>query len=170
MTDHISDIFNTVQLPPLLLKHSHRLKNSKDKNRRSLVGGDHVTVSFLNELYKIDSNTGDSTATQSLFQTNNQSYSYVDLDKFGDEYNLKGLDSNEVVNVNGQRVAICYDRLCDEGNLDIQYIMGVAQKTTTYFWHISSGDPFLEWIIDVASSPNPPMVHSVSWGTNENVR
>ncbi len=42
--------------------------------------------------------------------------------------------------------------------------MGVSQKTTTYYWY-SNG--FLEWILDVSDSDNPPRVNSISYGSDE---
>lgn len=56
------------------------------------------------------------------------------------------------------------------GNLDIQYIMGVAQQTISIFWYEPSNsavDPFVQWVTDVANDPNPSLTNSMSWGSNE---
>ena len=56
------------------------------------------------------------------------------------------------------------------GNLDIQYIMGVAQNTASIYWYEAGTpylDPFVQWVTDIANSPNPPLVNSMSWGSSE---
>jgi tripeptidyl-peptidase-1 len=56
---------------------------------------------------------------------------------------------------------------CTEGNLDIQYIMGVAQRVATTYWYVGGKDPFLDWITAVADMDDPPQVNSMSWGSIE---
>jgi subtilase family serine protease len=56
---------------------------------------------------------------------------------------------------------------CFEGNLDIQYIMGVAQNTTSVYWYTAGGNPFVEWIEEVENDDDPPKVNSISWGVTE---
>ena len=55
-----------------------------------------------------------------------------------------------------------------EAQLDIQYIMGLAQNVTTYFWSLGSlhdgQESFLEWITQVLNSQNReyfPYLYSV---------
>jgi hypothetical protein len=74
--------------------------------------------------------------------------------------------------VNGYSTDSCTSQTCSEGNLDIQYIMGVAQTTVSLYWYTSSNtgtDPFVAWITDVANESNPPTANSVSWGAIEQV-
>ena len=52
-----------------------------------------------------------------------------------------------------------------EATLDIEFIMGLSQNVTTYFWN--EGVTFLGWIVNVLNTPNPPLVHSVSYGGTE---
>jgi hypothetical protein len=67
---------------------------------------------------------------------------------------------------------------CYEGNLDVQYIMGLAQKTATYFWYVGSKDrqgkvitdPFLHWAMEAAHDPHLPMVTSISFAAVEQVQ
>lgn len=53
---------------------------------------------------------------------------------------------------------------CGEANLDVQYIMGVAQGIPLTFWSIPASDstPYLDWITAVAADSNAPLVQSVS--------
>ena len=52
-----------------------------------------------------------------------------------------------------------------EGNLDIQYIMGISPGSPTTFWHNPGG--FFTWLTEVIATPNPPLVLSISYGTPE---
>ena len=57
---------------------------------------------------------------------------------------------------------------CSEATLDVQYLMGVASgtgSTTTpfYYWYDVSGS-WANWIEQVASTPDPPRVFSISFG------
>lgn len=62
-----------------------------------------------------------------------------------------------------------------EAQLDIQYIMSMAQNVTTWFWSVpgtelsTMQEPFLDWLMQVADSDDQssPLVHSVSYGDEE---
>ena len=59
-----------------------------------------------------------------------------------------------------------------EASLDIQYIMGVAQNVSTTFWSTAGTnngqEPFDIWMANVLNAANPPLVHSISYGDDEN--
>lgn len=189
MTAHLSAIFNTVQVPPKLQDKYQQLddeflgtkfevseqKNGKVSQRRSHIQStvpetNSVTVPFLNRLYKIPSNIGNPSITQSVIETSHEYFSPQDLRLFQSTFNLSiqgaldhmGYNTSDCADVSGN---------CFEGNLDIQYIMGIAQKTTSVYWYSSAAksDPFLAWITDVANMPNPPLSNSISWSINEQV-
>lgn len=98
-------------------------------------------------------------------------FSPGDLTQFQSNYNLP---LQPAVDIGGYVTAACSSSgsgaQCNEGNLDIQYIMGVAQKTVSVYWYVGGTDPFTSWITDVANTPNPPLSNSVSWGAIEQVR
>jgi hypothetical protein len=84
-------VFNTIQTPPKLSK-KFRMRddlpfksalrvNSKSKDEMHLEGSydGTVTVAFLNQLYKINSNYGSASVSQSVFETNEMSFSPNDL-------------------------------------------------------------------------------------------
>ena len=56
---------------------------------------------------------------------------------------------------------------CEEAELDIQVITAIAQLGDTTFWSIPGDESFLQWIDAVASTANPPFVHSISYGEPE---
>jgi tripeptidyl-peptidase-1 len=64
----------------------------------------------------------------------------------------------------------CYRKSdsCGEANLDVQYMMAVAQGAPTWFWFVPGDvEPFVEWINAVNDMDNPPLVHSISYGGYE---
>jgi len=146
--DHVSAVFNTVQTPPEF-RPKYKLKsgNSNTPFKTYLRGlfqtqssSGAVTVSFLNKQYEISSNIGSSAINQSVFETSSEEYSTNDLTKFQKKY---GLTVQSAQDKNGYAVADCSDvDYCTEGNLDVQYIMGVAQETTTIYWYTGGDDPF----------------------------
>lgn len=127
-------------------------------------------MSFLNEYYQISSNLGDSRLNQSVFETGSEYYSTNDLKQFQQTY---GLTVQEAIDVGGHESTECAGTMsCAEGNLDIQYIMGVAQKTASVYWYVTDDtdtDPFVLWITELANARYPPQSNSVSWGESEYV-
>lgn len=130
-----------------------------------------VTVAFLNSYYGITSNAGSSEATQSVFETGGENWSSEDLNTFQVDYNLTVASAIEL-GMNSQNISQCTFEACGEGNLDIQYIMGVAQGTTSYWYYVgyAGGDPYVAFVTDLASDPNPPYSNSMSYGSVEQVQ
>jgi len=180
LTEHVSAVFNTVQVPPVIpANYYHPVRDTNPssttptgstKRKKTTATDGTVTVPFLNQLYQISSNTGLPSQAQAVFQTLDQSYSPNDLTLFQQRYNLP---IQAALHPFGYNTTECSYEKCGEGNLDTQYIMGIAQQTTTVYWHVpySSGgtDPFLLWAMQVADTINPPLVHSISWGAVEQV-
>lgn len=216
LDNHISGIFNTVQVPPVFHSHFKRppsinsaagrtnlrirkldqnegkqaeSKNDHQSGRVSESGsegstgvtgsksihrvikgkfledGETVTVAWLNSMYEIDSNTGSALYNQSVFETAGEYYSQDDSFQFQETQNLP---SQQVIDVGGFETSSCNNiNDCNEGNLDVQYINGVAQKTGTIYWYMPGNDPFVDWITAVADEPNPPKSNSISWGSIE---
>eukprot|EP01038_Epipyxis_sp_PR26KG_P004236 gene4236-6013_t len=182
LDSHLSTIFNTVQAPPKINKKYHtrgsKVENTfkstltvkmvdapKDRKLQSVEDGT-VTVPWLNNFYKITSNIGDSSFTQSVFETSSESFSQSDLTTFQKDYSLTIQAAEDIGGFNITRCSpITGD--CDEGNLDIQYIMGISQTTTSIYWYVAGADPFVAWVTDIANESNPPEANSMSWGSVE---
>lgn len=167
LIDDIHAIFNTVQTPPRYRSRFYvkEFENvGKQPFRTNLrisapqqdqqISGDAtnsstltlVTVSFLNSYYGVPSNIGSSLISQSVFETSDEYYSTNDLTQFQKAYCLTVQGSEQI----GDHALSTCDldsttEDCYEGNLDIQYIMGMAQKTTSIFWWVTEDgeDPFL---------------------------
>jgi tripeptidyl-peptidase-1 len=133
-----------------------------------------VTVPYLNKYYKIESNLGDPSLNQSVFQTSTEYFSQEDLLQFQQKYSLT---EQRAISIGGRTITKCptstsASQSCFEGNLDIQYIMGVAQQTASIFWYIprkSGVDSFAVWVTKIANDETPPQSNSMSWGAIEQV-
>ena len=126
--NHIRAVFHTSQPPSMLARHGSisKLKQSSDV----------VTVPFLDQYYDIGSNFGSPLQSMSVFACGNEYFSPADLSAFQYEY---GLTSQAASTVHGGAVYHLYCNpytynYCSEGNLDIQYIMGISQKTQGIYW------------------------------------
>ena len=54
------------------------------------------------------------------------------------------------------------------GNQGVQYITSIAPLSPTTFWvGASEASPFSSWLIDVANTIKPPLVLSITWGSDE---
>lgn len=197
MQPHITAIFNTVQAPPKFNKKYHKkprhaqhgtpfqtklhldMSDAISTDGSSSPSGS-VTVSFLNSYYDIASNVAlpNGTLSQSVFETGSNYFSPDDLATFQSK---NCLPQQKAVSVGAHDIDACPTSPptsapdCYEGNLDIQYIMGVSQQTVSIFWWVTEGniastsDPFLVWILAVADETNPPKVNSISYGVSEKV-
>jgi tripeptidyl-peptidase-1 len=191
---HLHTVFYTVQTPPELRKKYHTADETaiQRKNKHAFrtdisvfrgkqpalrtganeVGSffEYVTVPFLNDYYVITTNEGNASQAQSVFETVEEYFSPNDLTLFQQQYDLP-LQAAQAPY--GYATTNCVSNDCYEGNLDVQYINGIAQKTATIYWYqeyTATSDPFLDWITDVANTVNPPLVNSISWGSTEQVR
>ncbi len=188
---HVSAVFNTVQVPPPLHKRV-RTRSMKDGEPQAFktnlrfnpaVASDMidrirtestttmVTPAFINNLYQIPAMTGTASYSQSVFETAEEYFSPNDLKQFQKTY---GLTKQAAQDIGGYSTSSCSTsgspNDCYEGNLDVQYIMGISQVTTSIYWYVDdsgSTDPFVAWITDVADSSDPPKSNSISWGADE---
>lgn len=130
----------------------------------------YVTPDRLNQYYRIGSNTGNSLASQGVYESNNQWFSPADLSNF---QGFVGIPNEDVaVDIGGHSSdTACSDNgngNCIEGNLDVQYLMGISQVTPTTYYYINDNRFIYDWLVAMASSTSPPLVMSVSWAGTEN--
>lgn len=178
LAQDISAVFHTVQVPPVFNK-KYRAQDGAFKNTLRVRKADHfttqsagaVTVSFLNDYYEIASNIGSALQNQSVFETSDEYFSPSDLTDFQETYGTTVQSAYSIGNHDTDGTCNVGNVDCSEGNLDIQYIMGVSQVTSSIYWWVtdddSSTDPFVAWITDVADEAYPPQANSVSWGSIE---
>jgi tripeptidyl-peptidase-1 len=125
----------------------------------------------MTKYYNITSNNiASPNANQSLFEIAvEQSFSNTDLVTFETYYNLPKNKITNIIGPDHPLDCIINPNDCGEANLDVQWIMAVAQNSPTTYWSVSASadDPFLEWITQIAATSNPPLVHSISYGSVE---
>jgi len=133
-----------------------------------IILGNFVTPQEIWKAYGVPSGTKttSSFSSQSVAEFLGQFYDPKDLQMFFSSFGER--DQNSLVTVVGPNNAT---QPGGEASLDIQYLMGVAQNTSTFFWSLTDlhdgQEPFLEWITNVLAAPNPPFVHSISYGDDE---
>jgi tripeptidyl-peptidase-1 len=153
----LSAVFNTVQFPvetsPMILTPASGLRATPL-----------TTPDLLNSYYQITNNDGNNKGSQSVYESLSQYFSPSDLSDFQTKYDLPQDEVDEVIGGHESDSKCVNPNNCAEANLDVQYIMAVAQNVPTTYWYSNS---FLGWINDVASDSNPPLVHSISYGSVE---
>ena len=166
---HLHTVFNTVQVPPVLHRNSPSLGGRGHLRTQENIVFGQTTVDLLNEFYGMNQLLGNSSMSQSVFATDNEYFSPQDLSTFQER---NGLLPHDAAAPYGHSTTDCILNSCTEGNLDMQYIMGVAQQIATTYWYVqntSTSNPFVDWVISVANTPLPPFVNSMSWGAIEQV-
>ena len=172
LKSHIFAMFHVAHLPPRISKRFIRKEVFKTVDnglnlRRSVSDVSLSTPAFLNNLYNI-SGVGNVALQQSVFETADQDYSPSDLTTFQQLYNLNVQAAVDRDSPPGSNCNLAAGN-CDEGNLDIQYIMGIAQFTTSVYWYVPGADPYTDFVTDLANMATPPTVNSISWGSIEQV-
>jgi tripeptidyl-peptidase-1 len=161
-------------LPPAIAEKAmpKRVTDEKVINaywNKSIADGT-TTPALLNEFYSIESNVGSAEVGQAVFETG-QFWSAIDLDEFQQYF---GLPAQEVATEEGgsqmnDNVCSLAPNACTEANLDLQYMMAVANTSPMTYWNVDNNYcPFLAWAEAVADSSSPPLVHSISYGSLEN--
>jgi tripeptidyl-peptidase-1 len=163
---HLTHIEHITHFP----RDDTRIFSVADKPVWNISDSDLVTPELIRKTYKIPKHlhVKSKEATQSLFESIGQQYSPSDLRNFQKKYHLR---KDQIANQIGPNdPSQCPKNVtnCIEANLDVQYMMAIAQKSPTWYWNIPAElEPFAEWIIAVNELENPPLVHSVSYGNYE---
>jgi len=109
--------------------------------------------------------------TQSVYESINDALNPDDLTSFQNYYNLLvqpiAKDIGGHVSPNACNTNLYAD--CYESNLDVQYMMGIAQNISTIYdyFDLSTAASWLDWITGIAESDNPATVYSISYATYE---
>lgn len=167
---HIGYIFDVTNFPPHISSGAIKMpykapasSNLKNSPASRLYPG-YVTPQFLSDYYHIKNNTGSARTKQACFNSLNDHLSAADLTTF---QNYMGLPIDGIDGVIGQSGyyidTSCVDNNCFEPNLDFQYIMGVAQRVSTYMYYYHGAD-YWAMLTNITNSINPPSVMSISYG------
>jgi len=174
LVQHIDAVFKTVQMPNQMVDpHSGAVKgpgvapiNGVNRNASPLYSG-YVTPQLLYNFYNISSPVGSSSVTQAVFETINDALNPTDLTNFQNFFGLPVASISQ--NIGGHvTTSACNTNLyadCLESNLDVQYLMAVAQGTPTTYYYTDSD--WATWLTTVANTPNPANVYSISYTSYE---
>ena len=175
LTAHILHVFNAVEFPYISAssRHSsHRNPPSRNLVSASSSSANPVTLDTLNERFRIPSNLGSQDLAQEVVGLNSQfSFNPLDVSTF---LKLNNISVQSVRDPNHAAKSNCAGNDCQEGDFDLEYIMAIAQKTTTIYSGQSgtdsdghSIDPILQWILNATNCLPHPQVVSISFSAPE---
>jgi tripeptidyl-peptidase I len=176
LDSHVAYVMNTVQLPQLRSSNLPVIKVITDElssrssrfSEESVILYPYITPQKLNNVYNIDDNTGHPRATQAAYETVKQLFSPQDLTTFQTKMVLPIRAVNQSYGNMTATAAQCKARgysICAEGNLDIMYMMGIAD-TPTIHWYTDTPMAWYLFALVYAPTP-PPLVISMSYGSEE---
>jgi len=126
-----------------------------------------TTPSLLRSLYNVGNVVNKSPGnSQSVVQFIGQFYASLDLAEFFDLfYPTASGQTPKIVGPDDGMPGV-------EASLDIEYIMALGALVPTTFWSNQQSNeenehPFLDWLLEVGNTTNPPFVFSVSYGEDE---
>ena len=165
---HVTSVFNTIQMPFSIWSQPIIVPIDEDKGSiRANFRSGFVNPAVLKAFYRIQNDCGNSASTQAVFATIGQYYSPADLRRFQELHSL--FPQKVAFEIGGQvsdSACISTPNKCAESNLDLQYLMGISQRSPTTIWYTNLNS-FANWLITVADIPSPPKVISISYGANE---
>jgi tripeptidyl-peptidase-1 len=167
LREHITIVANVISFPITLTPSPIFAAVTPQPKSVDATNGS-VYPAFLNSYLNVQNNQVQSSqVTQSLFESG-QYFAPTDLQSFQQNFQVTQTTVNTIVGTNKPSVCTLSVNSCAEANLDVQYILSVAQNATTWFWEVGgTGDVFLTWIQAVAANANAPLVHSISYGSLE---
>lgn len=160
---HIESVFNVVDIPCTSCRNSYTpIVGFGDTGGEPKLVSGYVTPALLNRYYNIGSSVGSVKSTQAFYDTGSQYFSPADLLRFERYFNLP---NNAVLKSIGGRMSDDPDKNYYEGNLDAQYLTSTSPISPTTVWYTAGR--FSSWLVQVASTHDPPLVLSISYGQDE---
>ena len=157
---HVDSVFNTIQMPPR--SFSRAASPLMREQAQS-----YMTPALLRSFYNIGTSQGSALSSQGIYASIGQFFSPNDLATFQATENLP---SNPVAfsigDHSNDKMCVKQPFDCAEANLDVQYITSTSPVSPTTFWYTDAPD-FSTWLIAVAAATNPPLVLSISYGSEE---
>lgn len=102
-----------------------------DKNKVRITG--FTYPGLINKFYNISSNKGSLLASQAVFETSGQTFSSVDMAIFENAFSLPTSQPNGDINGHITNKACLGVDNCAEANLDVEYLMAIAQNVSTTY-------------------------------------
>jgi tripeptidyl-peptidase I len=172
---HVAHVMNTVQLPELRTSKAPPIRYPVDEKAKSsrfstdsLIIGGYLTPQSIINLYNIDNTTGHPRAIQAAYETVGQAYSPEDTVMFQDVMRIQKrsvIASYGNKSVSAEWCKASGYTICAESNIDLQYMMGLA-NTPTIHWYTDK--PMAWYLFALVYAPKqPPLVISMSYGSEE---
>ena len=102
-----------------------------DKSKMYITG--FTYPGLINTYYNISSNKGLQAASQAVFETSGQTFSSVDMAIFENAFSLPTSQPDGDINGHFTTKACLGVENCAEANLDVQYLMAIAQNVSTTY-------------------------------------
>jgi tripeptidyl-peptidase I len=164
---YVDGVYNTIQMP---LPHPDNLMSRKPFRIEMSPGSYYYNTmnpQKIRDYYNVSDAKGSINSTQALFSSRFY-FSPSDLSQFQHQW---GLPSQPVANFVGEHVSdsICAadTSMCEEPNLDVEYIMASSPYSPTTFWDVPLSQGWADWLLLVANTPDPPLVFSISYASYE---
>jgi len=141
LVDHVFAVCNVADLPYFKVNNREHLKpNEVSLQSLSSHPSGFITPSALQSYYNISSNEGNSLTSQTIYSSDGEYFSSTDLAAFQHTFgipshpvddDLNNRDIQDLCNSYASRGDYLYYYDCFESNLDLQYILSVAQNVPT---------------------------------------
>ena len=165
---HAETVLNVIEMPynepkRRVLHPSSMLERSKGKfEGQGIHPAGYLRPQEIRAYYNLSNVYGSSLSTQGAVAFGENYFSPKSLAYFQQHMSFQALQP--ALNIGGFE-SEDPNKDSSEGNLDIQYIMGISPRSPTTFLHDPGG--FFTWLTAVVATPNPPLVLSISYGTPE---
>jgi tripeptidyl-peptidase I len=164
---HLQSVLNVIEMPAYTaLGLLTRVEQKSKKGFRTQVTDPpgYLRPQEIREFYNMTTAFGSAQSTQSAVAFADNYFSPLSLAYFQEFISFQKLQP--ALTIGG---FISDSPLDDsgEGNLDIQYLIGISPGSPTTFWHNDGG--FNTWLNEVLNTPNPPLVLSMSYGMQESM-
>lgn len=135
LVPHVGNIFNLMKLPIPIQPRKLKSEDNLEKSAETFQYNGVITPAALNNYYNIFTN--DASATQqTVYAALGQHFSNTDLALFQSKNNMT-IHPVDFTPTGGHDPTICNDPdtavYCGEGNLDTQYLMGIARGAKTTY-------------------------------------
>eukprot|EP00981_Chlorochromonas_danica_P014642 scaffold8452_cov185-Ochromonas_danica.AAC.24 len=172
LADHIASVYGTVDVPAEVFARPSVHGEAESGSLRGFETltsfSNMVTPSLLRSYYDIGVTYGSSSLKQTIYGAISQEVSLADLNLFQGAFSLlkQNLSSQVGDMVISETCPSASADDCMEANLDVQYIMAVAQNVSTTYYYNTQGD-WVSWLEDISSWDDPPSVISISYCSYE---
>ena len=175
---HVSYAYNVIDIPfkiSMSPRSAHTVIESLESSPSSRFGistrtfSPYMSAALLKRAYNSDEVRGHPRATQAAFQMTDQYYCPEDTTAFQKTFVLPLVSANKTTASHVATQAQCRastDGMCTESNVDMAYLMAMANVPTIHDWFGGNTIPqYLEELL--ARDTQPPLMISISYSQEE---